>query len=143
MKNRTYIFILVIFLILAIAVSACDNAYENEVHKISNQFFTQEMMAIMFDSDNFLGRTINYEGVFMSAFCDIVEGTFYYVAQFGDDCCGEDVVGFELYLDKFSEVTPFTWVEVTGVLEEHNIVGVGDVLRLNVISIVEVAEPRP
>jgi len=141
-KNKCKKIILAILLIFSVGISACGYD-EPEIYEVSNRFFTQQMHGIMFNSENFVGRTIRYEGVFMRAFCDIVEGNFYYVAQYGDDCCGGGIIGFEIYLDEPLNVEVFTWVEVTGVLEEHHIDGIGDIMRLNVVSMVEVEEPRP
>jgi len=135
MKVLIRIFLLAI---LISAISGCANNIEEvEVYEISNRFFTQQVFSIMHNSDNFLGRTIRYEGVYMPLPCRFTGDNIYFVVQFGDDCCGEEIVGFEVYLNEIDDIAAFTWVEVTGVLEEIHVAGVGDVLRINVVSMIE------
>ena len=140
MKILLRVFLLIF--VVSIVSGCADN--DEEVHSISNRFFSQEMLVVMLDTENFIGRTISYEGSFMHSTCDITGDAFYYIVQFGDDCCAPgETLGFEVYLNDIPSVAQFTWVEVIGVLEEVSIDGLGDVLRLNAVSMHPVTEMRP
>jgi uncharacterized membrane protein YcgQ (UPF0703/DUF1980 family) len=101
---------------------------------ITDLNFDLQIQELQMNRHDFIGRTIRYEGLFMStAWNDI---TLYFVARLLGSCCG--VYGFEVYLNEFSIVDNETWVEVTGVLEEFYVEALGqNVLRLNVTSLVE------
>jgi len=141
MKIFLRIFLIIIF--VGIISGCADNEAEMEVYEIANRSFSQQMSAIMFDTENFLGQAIRYEGSFVESVCGTTGDAIYHVVQFGASCCGPgDGLGFEVYLNDIPSVAPFTWIEITGVLEEVSIEGVGDVLRLNVLSMYPV-EARP
>jgi len=112
---------------------------EVDIYVITNRFFTQQMMEILHEPDAFIGRTIQYSGVFVSQLWGDEE--LFYVAQF-DDCCGpSDTLGFEVYLNDIPRVDEFAWVEITGVLENYYVEGYGNILRVNAISMEELDTP--
>lgn len=124
-----------------------DNASEmvqaedyNDVFVIEERFFVFRMWDIMFNSDDYLGRTIKYEGMFRTTEWD--GGYLHKVYRFTDGCCGPDgIIGLEIRLDGVG-IEPFSngaWVEVIGILEEF-VENSHTFLRLEVISIIEMDE---
>jgi len=146
-------FILAVFAVVLIGLPGCTTqTYQDEsvvhyepidVHTISEEYFMAEFSEIMYNYPEFIGRVIRYDGMFMPMYWHATSETFYYVARFGDSCCGQGgLIGFEVYLNNIPGVDEYTWVEITGVLEEYQIPDLGSILRLNAISMVELDEPR-
>jgi len=107
---------------------------EDYIIEITEPGFDIQIKEIQINRNDFLGRTIRYEGMFLSAFWE--DETFYFVARLEGGCCG--LHGFEVYLNDISRVDDETWVEVTGVLEEFYVEDFSSyILRLNVIALVE------
>ncbi|MCL2238753.1 MAG: hypothetical protein FWC07_02235 [Defluviitaleaceae bacterium] len=107
---------------------------EDYIIVLSDPDFTFQIQEILWNRYDFLGRTIRFEGMFLSSFWE--NETVYFVARIQGGCCG--MHGFEVYLNEFSRFEDETWVEVTGVLEEFYVEGANHYfLRLNVISLVE------
>ena len=161
------LFILTAFVVLLMVLTGCSvwqedingitqNSYQVEgtqasqedygqeyeyIHVITDRLFATQIMEIKFDTGSFLGRTIRYEGMFSSR---PWEGELIYiVAREGESCCGPGgFLGFEVYLNDINSVPEYTWVEVTGILEEIYEAGFGYFLRINAVSMNEVDEPR-
>ncbi|MFT4144041.1 MAG: hypothetical protein QM644_06245 [Mobilitalea sp.] len=90
-----------------------------DVIEIKEKLFIAQTNDIYFNTEDYLGKTIKYEGIF-SEYEDTVTGnTYYSVIRYGPGCCGIDAnAGFEVVWDKdYPEVDD--WVEVVGVLEEY------------------------
>ena len=116
-------------------------ANPEDIHIIGDRFFVTQIFEIVFNPEDFLGRTIRYEGMFLSVYWPVTSEYFFLVARPGDDCCGPgDMVGLEVYLNDIPRVDEYTWVEITGVLEEVYAEGHGPILQLNAISMVVVDE---
>ncbi len=91
-----------------------------DVIEIKEKLFIAQTNDVYFNTEDYLGKTIKYEGIF-SAYEDATSGnTYYSVIRYGPGCCGIDAnAGFEVVWDKeYPEVDD--WVEVVGVLEEYN-----------------------
>ena len=130
--------LLVILAMLAI-LGGCGNsaADGDDVFEITERFFAVQMFEVLMDSENFLGRTIRYEGVFTSQYWDATGEYFHLVYRYTEGCCGpEEPIGLEVYLNDLPQPSTGAWVEVTGILERFYADGVG-FLRLNVVSLVE------
>ena len=106
--------------------------------EIADPDFASQIQQIQFFQNDFLGRTIRYEGLFLSSYW---EGeAIYFVARLEGGCCGFH--GFEVYLNDIARFDDETWVEVTGILEEFFVEDAERYfLRLNVISLFEREEP--
>lgn len=105
---------------------------DSDIYVITNRFFSQQVWGILQEPDGFVGRTIQYRGIFMSQLWDVTGETFHYVGQAGDDCCAPgESLGFEVYLNNIPPVNDSTWVEITGVLEWYYAHGFGNILRLS------------
>lgn len=109
---------------------------------INDRVFLTQMQAIQQEPETYLGRTIRYEGIFLSSYWPPTSEYFFYVVRFGDDCCGiGGVVGFELYLGDYAPFEDNAWVEVTGTLEEYADESTGlEFLRIRVLAIEELDE---
>jgi len=135
------VFIPTIMVIIILSLSACNSAdYEEDIYIVSDRFFATQMHNIQADYPNFLGRTIQYTGIFVS---DEWNGeTLYFVIRFDQDCCTPgDTMGLEVYLNDINPVDDFTWVRITGVLEELNIPNFERILRVAATHIEIVEEP--
>lgn len=159
MKRLTTIFMLGAFVVVLAACSGADSESDsysngaiqdedslidadgNEIFVIDERFFVMRVWDVIFSPNEFIGRTIQYEGMF-NTFDTSDEGHFYKVYRYTDGCCGPDsMIGFEVRLDNI-DIEPFaddTWVKVTGVVEEFEVRG-HTLLRVNVTSIVEMDE---
>jgi len=128
----------ILFLIIALLFTACTNI--EDVLVIGERFFVAEITEIYLNSDDYLGRVIQYKGLFRTAYWETRGIYFHYVSRRTYGCCGDDgIVGFEVYLDGVEPFPDNTWVEVIGVLEEFELSG-GSYLRLVVTSIRELTE---
>lgn len=85
---------------------------------IKEKMFIAQTNDIYFNAEDYLGKTIKYEGIF-SVYEAPETGTKYYsVIRYGPGCCGVDAnAGFEVCWDK-GYPDQGDWVEAVGVLEE-------------------------
>ncbi len=93
---------------------------DDGVIEIREKMFIAQTNDIYFNAEDYLGKTLSYEGMF-----DVYEvpetGVKYYsVFRYGPGCCGIDAnAGFEVMWDKpYPE--PNDWVRAEGVLEEYD-----------------------
>jgi len=111
---------------------------EDNIVLITERFFVQQTQEIWLNPQGYIGRAIRYQGMFFSQ--DWEGETFHMVVRFADDCCGGGgAIGFEVYIGDIEPFADDTWVEVTGILEFHDD-GDGEILRLNVVSLIEMEE---
>ena len=102
--------------------------------EITNPGFASQVQFIHMDRYNLLGRTIRFEGMFMTSQWE--DETIYVVARMDGGCCG--LHGFEVYLNEFPRLEDETWVEVTGILEMFYVEEISQYfLRLNVVALEE------
>jgi uncharacterized membrane protein YcgQ (UPF0703/DUF1980 family) len=94
-------------------------ATSGKVLEIKEKMFIAQTNDIYYNAEDYLGKTIKYEGIF-----DVYEvpetGMAYYsVIRYGPGCCGIDAnAGFEVKWDN-EYPKPDDWCEVIGVLEEY------------------------
>lgn len=93
---------------------------DDGIIEIREKMFIAQTNEIYFNAEDYLGKTLSYEGMF-----DVYEvpetGVKYYsVFRYGPGCCGIDAnAGFEVMWDKpYPE--PNDWVRAEGVLEEYD-----------------------
>ncbi|MCL1895212.1 MAG: hypothetical protein FWG03_01550 [Clostridiales bacterium] len=104
-----------------------------DVIEVKEKMFVAQMNDIYYNADDYLGKTIKYEGIF-----DIYEEDtgvdYYFVIRYGPGCCGIDLnAGLEVAWDKgYPEQND--WVEVVGVLEDYEDNG-NNYLRLALSSL--------
>ena len=133
-------FHLPIFLLtLLFTLSACDGSAPAgdplaDILEIGDRFFATRIHDILFDPNRYVGRAIQYEGIFWRF--PLPEGNLDMVFRLLSSCCTSMEVGFEVYLNEVARVPNDTWVEVLGILEPFDYQG-QTFFRLQVISMEE------
>jgi len=85
--------------------------------EIKEKMFVTQINDIYLNIDDYLGKTIKYEGIFDVYDYEPTGTKYYYVIRYGPGCCGTDSnAGFEVVWDG-SYPKKFDWVEVVGKLE--------------------------
>jgi hypothetical protein len=88
--------------------------------EIKEKMFIAQTNDIYFNAEDYLGKTIKYEGIFQSYTWEENGVTYYSVIRYGPGCCGVDAnAGFEVIWDKEYPL-PDDWVEAVGVLDEYD-----------------------
>ena len=123
-----------LLMIASMLLASCSPADDNGIIEISEESFVDETFGVLGNPDRYLGRTIRLEGMFMTVQLPGSGDEFHFVYRLTDGCCGPEPIGFELHLDGIDPLPDYTWVEVTGVLEQHIST------RLEVISLIEMSE---
>lgn len=102
--------------------------------EIKEKMFIAQSNDIYLNAEDYLGKTIKYEGMFKSDYWEEDDKTYYFVVRYGPGCCSYDgEAGFEVTWDgEWPEVDD--WCEVVGVLEEYESDG-WYYLRLNLTSL--------
>jgi len=102
---------------------------------IREKMFIAQTNDIYINKDDYLGKTIKYEGIFDQSTWRGNGKTYRYVIRFGPGCCPGDAAaaGFEVYWDK-GYPKENDWVEAVGVLEEYDDNGM-QTLRLALTSL--------
>ena len=92
---------------------------KGDVIEIKEKLFIAQTNDVYFNTEDYLGKTIKYEGIFSAYEDPTSRNTYYSVIRYGPGCCGVDAnAGFEVVWEKeYPEVDD--WVEVVGVLEEY------------------------
>lgn len=119
-----------------------DVAEAVDVVEIPERFFSVQIHSIMLNRDEYLGRTIRYEGLFRSVFWPPTEQYYHYVVRLTEDCCSPGgVIGFEVQLpDGMEQLEHDAWALVEGVLEEYTAEDGVTYLRLALTSMEELEE---
>ncbi len=112
----------------------------NQMVEVREKLFIAQINDIYTNAQDYVGKTIRYEGVFDFYAYNDTGDMFYSVIRYGPGCCGNDGnVGFEVKWDK-----PYPaqddWVRAEGVLEEYEEDG-QPYLRLNATKL-EVLQER-
>jgi uncharacterized membrane protein YcgQ (UPF0703/DUF1980 family) len=100
-----------------------------DVVEIKEKMFVAQTNDIYFNADDYVGKTIKYEGLFDIYVSPGNGQTYYSVIRYGPGCCGVDAnAGFEVVWDgEYPKQND--WVEAVGVLEKY---AEGDVKFLRV-----------
>ena len=124
-------------LALAVILGACGNEPEDDgILVIGDRFFVHQVNDILLNTQQYLGRTIRYEGIFRTVDWRAA-GYDHIVMRYAMGCCTREPIGFFILLpDSIYPVPPdHAWVEITGVVEENN-----GFLMINAISLIEMEE---
>lgn len=113
---------------------------DTDVIEIKEKMFIAQTNDIYINPEDYLGKTLKYEGIFELSTLEETSQTYHYVIRYGPGCCGFDAnAGFEVSWDgAWPEQND--WVEVVGVLEEYEEEG-WRYLRL-ALSSIEVLDVR-
>jgi uncharacterized membrane protein YcgQ (UPF0703/DUF1980 family) len=115
------------------------SARSGEVVEIKEKMFIAQTNDIYINKNDYLGKTIKYEGLFDQSTWRDNGKTYRYVIRQGPGCCPGDAAaaGFEVVWDKDRDKgypKKNDWVEAVGVLEEYDDDGVPS-LRLALTSL--------
>lgn len=94
---------------------------EENMIVIGERLFVAQTNDVYFNTEDYVGKTFKYEGIFHVSQYPGDDELFYSVIRYGPGCCGIDAnAGFEVKWDQ-PYPNPNDWVEVIGVLEieEH------------------------
>jgi uncharacterized membrane protein YcgQ (UPF0703/DUF1980 family) len=105
------------------------------VVEIKEKMFIAQTNDIYINKDDYIGKTIKYEGIFDTSTWRGNGKTYRYVIRFGPGCCPGDAAaaGFEVIWDR-AYPKKNDWVEAAGVLEEYDDDGIPS-LRLALTSL--------
>ncbi|MDR2043029.1 MAG: hypothetical protein LBQ15_01410 [Clostridium sp.] len=96
-------------------------AAAGDLIEIKEKMFIAQTNDVYFNTEDYLGKTLKYEGIFCE-YTDPQTGLVYYsVIRYGPGCCGVDAnAGFEVSWGQDAQYPePDDWVEAVGVLEEY------------------------
>jgi uncharacterized membrane protein YcgQ (UPF0703/DUF1980 family) len=89
------------------------------IFDIRERLFVSQINDIYLNAEDYLGRTLRFEGIFNADYEPETDKEYYYVVRYGPGCCGTDAnPGFEIDGD-VSAARPDDWVEAVGVLEVY------------------------
>ncbi len=93
--------------------------HSGDVIEIKEKMFVAQTNDVYYNPEDYLGKTLKYEGLF-DTYDDPSNGqTYYAVIRYGPGCCGIDLnAGFEVRWNE-AYPNPNDWVEAVGVLEEY------------------------
>lgn len=117
-----------------IAANEENKEISDEIIDIKEKMFVTQTNDIYINTEEYLGKTIRYEGMFNQYYWAEADETYYSVIRYGPGCCGYDQnAGFEIKWDG-EYPKPNDWVEVVGVLEQYVEEGI-TYLRVDVQSL--------
>ena len=110
------------------------DAPADDVIEIKERLFVAQTNDVYYNSEDYLGKTFKYEGIFQAYENPNMEERFYAVIRYGPGCCGIDMnCGFEVKWDgKYPKAND--WVEAVGVLEKYELDG-SEYLRIALTSL--------
>ena len=92
---------------------------EGDIVEIKEKMFIAQMNDIYYNTDDYLGKTIKYEGIFDIYHDPDTDEDYYFVIRYGPGCCGIDLnAGLEVAWDK-GYPKQDDWVEAAGVLVDY------------------------
>lgn len=120
-------------------IHASVSAPSGDLVEIREKMFIAQTNDIYFNAEDYLGKTIKYEGIFNVYEVPDTGEIVYSVIRYGPGCCGVDAnAGFEVAWDIEYPAKHNDWVEVIGVLEEYEHEGL-KYLRLRLSSLTALA----
>ena len=110
------------------------SAPDDDAVVISEKLFIAQTNDIYINTEDYLGKTIRYEGIFKTAYWEESDTTYYFVIRYGPGCCGYDgEAGFEVaWSGDWPEEDD--WCEATGILELYEEDGI-EFLRLQLTGL--------
>ena len=107
---------------------------DGDVVEINEKLFIAQTNDIYINTEDYLGKTIKYEGIFKSYYWEEANATYYYIIRYGPGCCGYDgEAGFEVIWDG-QWPQEDDWCEAIGILEAYEENGM-KYLRLSLASL--------
>lgn len=107
--------------------SSTENNSSDEVIKVMEPVYLDYVQEIHLNQDEYMGKTIEIEGMFTSKYDEIENKTFYYIYRLSDNIHYHDdkkeieevMSGFKLTYDKVMPKEK-EWIKVIGVLEKED-----------------------
>lgn len=99
------------------AASSSETLATGDVIDITEKMYVTYINDIYTNPDDYLGKTIQIEGMFAKEYYDETDTTYYYVYRTGPGCCGNDgsMCGFEFTYDGQMPADN-DWIQVIGTL---------------------------
>ena len=115
-------------------------APSGDIVEIKEKMFIAQTNDIYYNADDYLGKTLKYEGFFDIYKEDKTNRLYFFVIRYGPGCCGIDAnAGFEVVWDQ-DYPNQDDWVEAVGVLEDYEDDGY-HYLRVALTSLTVLDEP--
>ncbi|MDF2544365.1 MAG: hypothetical protein K0S47_4083 [Herbinix sp.] len=106
---------------------------------IKEKMFVAQINDIYINYEDYIGKTVQLEGIFDEEYNSETDTTYRYVYRYGPGCCGTDAnAGFEVVWDgDYPKIND--WVNAIGVLETYEENGTSYLqLRLSELTVLEV-----
>ena len=112
---------IVLIIVLFFTISCAKTGNKDGTIEIKEKMFVSQVNDIYINIDDYLGKTIKLEGLFMRGYADTRTEPYCFVLRYGPGCCGNDNdVGFEVAWAANREI-PYpennSWVEAVGELK--------------------------
>lgn len=110
------------------------SAPAGELVEIKERMFIAQSNDIYLNTDDYEGKTIKYEGIYLPMEVPSLNRTYHYVIRYGPGCCGDDgMAGFEVAWDG-EWPAENDWCEAVGTIETYEDQGY-ETLRLRLTSL--------
>ena len=110
-----------------------------EIVEIREKMFMTQINDIYINADDFLGKTIKYQGKYIEEAYEGMPRAYQYVYRDSPGCCGADGrAGFEIAWDQ-AKPRNNDWVEIVGTLERYEEIGM-QFLRIQAASLTVLEE---
>ena len=132
--------ILILLIVAILLLTGCGSDRNEDIVELEERFFIAQFTHINQNADDYIGRTVRYEGLFRTIHWHATGEDYHMIVRLTEGCCSpEGVMGFEIDLGNISPFADDAWVEVVGELEWYM---VDDVrfLRLVATSVTELEE---
>jgi len=120
MKKTMVIFALAFVLILSACGEGSSAGGDSDIIVIGERFFVNQVVEIVVNANQYMGRTIQFEGIFRAISNSQTGDSHFFVMRYTMGCCGIEMVGLELIMEDGVPFGDDAWVEVTGVLERRD-----------------------
>jgi uncharacterized membrane protein YcgQ (UPF0703/DUF1980 family) len=114
---------IVLLIVLFFTISCAKTANKDSVIEITEKMFISQINDVYLNADDYLGKTIKLEGIFMMEYADTGTEPHCFVLRYGPGCCGTDGnVGFEIAWMANRRITypeKNSWVEAIGELKTY------------------------
>lgn len=116
-----------------------NQAKQGKVVEIKEKMFLTQMNDIFLNYDDYVGKTIKYEGIYSYLYDELTDSYISFVYRNSPGCCGDDgIAGFEVVYEG-EPVMDEEWVEVVGTLETYELDG-NEYIRLVASSMTVLSE---
>ena len=123
MKKKIWVGVFAIcILIMTGCTSSSEEVDTDKVDlNITEKMYVTYINEIYTNTDEYLGKRLKLEGMFLSEYIPAYNETYYYVYRQGPGCCGNDgsMCGFEFTSKDGKYPNDNDWIEVVGELNKY------------------------